>query len=423
MSTHVLRRRLGVGVLAATTAAMLVPTTATALDVADAEAQAELAPDNNVAGYGVNFQDREALKTLLIGLRTGDGAALRTYCVEIEIGIDDEAEMVEVPWDQYPVPDAPFTENADKILWALQHSYPVTDLDRIEQELDGVSFNDGLSEQEAITATQAAVWTFSDAATVDVDDITTKGGDVDADVRSLYEYLTGDANVGIGDQPEPALSLDPAALEGEAGELIGPFSVSTTADEVTVAPTLPDGVTVVGPDGAPLPETVTDGAEFSVDVPEDAEAGSGTVHLDAMAQLDIGRLFVGSTDEIRTQSLILAQSEKTKLEVEGTVEWKATPVPTPTETPTATPTSTETPSPTPTETPTPSPTSTETPTPSPTSTEDATPSETPTPSPSETPEGELPDTGAAPAPLLMVALVLLGGAAVLLRRRLLSAGD
>ncbi|WP_158602757.1 thioester domain-containing protein [Jiangella rhizosphaerae] len=417
MSTLSRRRAAGAGVAAALGAAVLLPTSAAASDfeTADAEARAIIHPDGNVAGYRVNFEGG-SIQAILLGLLADDGAELKTYCVEVSVPINDDPElnMIEVPWDAYPVPDAPFTANADRILWVLQHSYPVTSTADIEAALDGVvAFNDGLSEQEAITATQAAVWSFSDAVQPNLDDFTREGDDVDADVRALFEYLTGEDNTGIGEQPTPALSLEPSSLSGEAGTVIGPFTVSTTADTVDVTADLPEGVELVDGDGAPLGDQLADSATFGVHVPADAEAGDGTVRLHAEAHLNIGRLFVSDTDEIRTQSLILAQSEKTELDVEGTVDWTAAP----TETPTPTPT--ETPTPTPSETPSESPT----PTPTPSESPSETPSQSPTPSPSDTPDEDLPDTGASPTLLLTIGLGLVAAAAFLLRRRFAGAAE
>lgn len=421
MSTYLRRRAAAAGATAALGAVVLLPASAAASDIetADAEARAIIHPDGNVAGYRVNFVGGSIQATLL-GLLADDGAELKTYCVEVNVPINDDPElnMIEVPWDAYPVPDAPFTENADHILWVLQHSYPVVPVAQIEAALDGVvAFDNGLSEREAITATQAAVWSFSDAVQPNLDDFTPEGDAVDADVRALFEYLTGEDNTGIGEQPAPALSLEPSSLSGEAGSVIGPFTVSTTAETVDVTAELPEGVELVDDDGAPLGDQLADGATFGVDVPADAEAGDGTVRLHAEAHLNIGRLFVSDTDEIRTQSLILAQSEKTELDVEGTVDWTAGPTETPTPTPSETPS--ETPTPTPSETPSQSPT----PTGTPTETPSESPSGSPTPSPSDTPDEDLPDTGASPALLLTAGLGLVAGAAFLLRRRFAGAAE
>ncbi|MBB5786979.1 thioester domain-containing protein [Jiangella mangrovi] len=390
MSSHVRRRSVSAGVAAALGAAVLLSGSATAADIetADAEAKAGRYPEGDVPGYGVNVSIGDA-STLLIGLRADDGAVLKTYCVELSVPIDGAAEMIEVPWDAYPAPDAPFTQNADHILWVLQRSYPVLPVADIEAALGDVDFNDGLDEREAITATQLAVWHYSDAAEPDRDDITHAGGEVDADVLALYDHLTGDDNTGIGEQPAPALALEPASVSGEAGTVLGPFTVSTNADTVDVTAELPDGVELVDGDGAPLGDQVVDGDTIGVDVPADAQAGDATVRLRAEAHLNIGRLFVSDTDEIRSQSLILAQSEKTELEVEGTADWTAAPTPTPT------------PSDTPSETP----------------------SATPTPSPSDTPDEDLPDTGSSPTVLLTLGLGLVAAAAFLLRRRFSGAAE
>lgn len=233
MPTHVRRLRLGAGLAVIAGAAILTPTTAVAFDVADAEAKAEIHPEGNVPGYTVNRAGGGTVNAILLGLLADDGAELKTYCVEIDVPINDDSGMTEVPWDAYPEPDAPFTENADHILWVLQHSYPVVPVEEIESALAGdVEFNDGLSVREAITATQAAVWSYSDAAQPNLDDFTNQNAATDADVRALYEYLTGDDNVGIGEQPAPALALEPGSLTGEAGSVIGPFTVTTTAETV-----------------------------------------------------------------------------------------------------------------------------------------------------------------------------------------------
>ena len=100
-------------------------------------------------------------------------------------------------------------------------------------------------------------------------------------------------------------------------------------------------------------------------------------------------------------------------------EESVTPTPTPTDSPTATPTATPTPTTTPTPTPTDSPTSTPTPTDSPTST----PTATPSPDGTTSPGGELPNTETVDWTLPFTAgtaLVLLGTAVLLIRRRVRS---
>lgn len=409
MPISALQRRIGAGVLAGTTVLAAAPA-AGALEVAGPEARAALDATRNVPGLHVNLDEHGGVSTALIGLTADDGAALRTFCVELHTDLDyRNPDMTEVPWDSYPDPSSPFHQNRDKIHWILQNSFPAAELTEVETAVGG-DFDGGLSTEEAIAATQAAIWSFSDGAELDLDDPTPRGAGTDSDVLALYEYLTGDANTGIGEQPAPELQLDPASLSGQAGERIGPFTVETSADVVDVEAELPEGAELVDADGNPVPDQINDGAELHVDVPADAQPGEGVVRLRAEAALNVGRLFVGTHyDKKPTQSLILAQSDKTKLEVEGHVDWTEKPEE---ETPTEEPSQ---PAETPDETPPPVETPEETP--SPVDTPPAAPEETPAP------EQELPDTGTSPAALLVAGLALLGGAALVLRRRFTPAQD
>ncbi|TDD70232.1 TQXA domain-containing protein [Jiangella aurantiaca] len=416
MSIHPTRRRLGAGALAAGLL-VLGPATAFALAGVPVSPRAELNQANDVDGLDVMLErdvPPSGTETRLVGLED-DGAALWAYCVQFFEPLNyDEPQMVEVPWNEYPDPDSPFHENRDEIHWILQNSYPVLDLNEVETAAGG-EFNDGLSVEEAIGGTQAAIWLLSDELPLNVAYMEA-GSESEQDAAALYTYLTGEANVGIGDQPEPELSLTPASLSGEAGTVIGPFEVSTTADVVDVTADLPEGVELVDSEGTTLPAQITDGSTFSVDVPADAAAGGGSFELTAEASLSAGRLFIAADyDKHKSQSLILAHSDEVEVSVEGTVDWTAEPAETPTPTPSETPS--ESPTPTPSDTPS------ETPTPTPSDTPSETPSESPTPSPSETPDEELPDTGASPTLLLAVGLGLVAAAAFLLRRRFAGAAE
>lgn len=408
MTTKVVGARLGAGVLATSMALSFgMVSASSAAETAEAEAQAaQMNKENDVPGLRVGVEGGEA-GTRLFGLTADDGSSLRAYCVEYNTPANDGTEMDEVPWGEYPDPESPFHENADKIHWIMQNSYPKNDLAAIEAAVGG-TFTGGLSQEEAIGATQAAIWSFSDEVPLDHGNATPENPASAGDVIALYDYLTGAANVGIGDQPAPELSLTPAHLSGEAGEAIGPFEVSTNAETVDITSELPEGVELVDGEGAPLGDTVANGTQFSVDVPDDAEPGEGTVQLGAVTKLNVGRLFISSMyhEGKPSQSMILADSDEQALTVEGTVDWEAQPQPTETPTPTPTETPSETPTPTPTETPS------ETPTPTPTES----PSETPTPTPTPT----LPDTGtgAGTPALLAAALAAVVGGALLVRRRL-----
>ncbi|MQA11049.1 MAG: TQXA domain-containing protein [Pseudonocardiaceae bacterium] len=321
-----------------------------------AGAQTDASLDHqNTAGLSVNMVDKGRLTTKLIGLGTA-GKHFDTYCVEIDTSIDpNHPDMTEVPWDSYPDDESPFHKNRAKVNWVLHHSYPAVELDKLSETVDA-DFVNGLNKQEAIAATQAAVWHFSDD--VDLDKTQpTRNPTSDADVLALYEYLTGDENTGIN-EPQPVLEVKPDKQSGTAGERIGPFTVSSTAEVVEVLTEFPEGVKLTDKDGNELPRADVekkvqeqDSYDIYVDVPESAEPGGGKFTLKAEAPLSLGRLFIGKEYQKHpTQSLILAKSDKTKLSANAEAEWEAAAPPT-TSTTTSAPTSSSAPSqPSPTET-------------------------------------------------------------------------
>ncbi|HEV2782323.1 MAG TPA: thioester domain-containing protein [Actinophytocola sp.] len=345
-------------------------------------------------GYHVNLGgSRDNLRTSLIGFKLDDGTSLKVYCVEINTNIDRDATMVEVPWDKYPNPDSPFREHNDKINWVLHHGFPVVDEAALEKKLadKGVTLHGGLSEKEAITATQAAAWHFSDETDLDEDNPLPDGdADADADVLALYAYLTGPDNVGMGNHPTPTLQINPETAKGEAGKRVGPFTVSTTGEIVELKATAPEGVTLTDKDGKEVtPESIKNGTEVFFTVPADAEAGEGSFELTASAHVATGRLFVGENYADKpTQSLIVAQSDKSTLSASAKATWTAAAVTPPTTTSTTTTT--------------------------------APPTTTTTPAPQARNTGGLASTGASIFVPVVLGLVLLGagtGALLFLRRR------
>lgn len=354
--------------------------------------------DADVIGYQVNVGDDwlGTIPTHLIGFTLSDGTKLGVYCVEIHTDIDEKHDMVERPWDDYPAPDSPFHKNRKYINWVLHHGYPATDLAALTAQFPDA--NDGIDALEAIAATQAAVWHYSDGVDLNRDDPLSgdgSGAEDAEDALALYDYLTGDDNTGIAEQPAPTLSVDPGELSGTTGERIGPFTVTTSGTIEELTANLPDGVKITDADGTELTAgTITDGTELYLDVPEGTADGDGSFELTASAAVDTGRLFVGRNyDEHPTQSLIVAKAEKTTLTAGANADWTAAPTTPPTST--ATPTTTTTVPPT-------------------TTTTEA----APAPQPKNT--SGLAETGASVLTPILIGLVLVGGgigAMIMVRRR------
>jgi TQXA domain-containing protein len=314
-----------------TAAALLV---ATAVPAGAEPASGLVNRDADVQGFAVDvgedvFAD---LGTSLIGFKLEDGSTLGMYCVEIGTEIDEEHPLVEQPWDAFPVEDSPFNDNQGKINWVLHNGFPEQDTKALAEMLadDGTLPNGGIDEREAVTATQAAVWHFSDGVDLDREN-PLPGDDSDesaaADVLALYDLLTGAANEGIGEQPAAALEVDPASLEGTAGEMIGPFKVTTTGTIDKINADLPEDVRLTDGTGREVAaDLVENGSELFLDVDANAPAGSASFELAATASVETGRLFVGENyDEEPTQALIVAKSVDTQLTATAEAEWAAAP--------------------------------------------------------------------------------------------------
>jgi TQXA domain-containing protein len=344
-------------------------------------------------GHHVNVGGNNTdINASLITLELSDGTRLQMYCVEINTDIDKKHKMVEKPWDSYPNEASPFNENRDKINWVLHNGYPVVGTEALTTLLteQGTTLKNGIDAKEAISATQAAVWHFSDGTNLNEKNPLPAGPQsAKADVVALYRYLVGEANVGITDQPTAALEIAPNDLSGEAGTRIGPFTVSTTGDVDKLTTSLPDGVKITDVDGVELTaDKIKNGAALYLDVPADAEEGAGTFELTATASVDTGRLFVGEKygKKKKTQSLIVATAESSEIVASAGGRWTAAPVTTTTETtpPSETTTTTET---APSETP-------------------STTSTTPAPQPKA--DDQLAETGASIFTPILIGLVLVG---------------
>lgn len=281
------------------------------------------------SGFDVNISGKkDALQTTLFNLKLSDGAVSKMYCVQIEVGARFGETMVEHAWNDYPDAGSPFRKNNKNINWVLHHSYPSEDTASLEKTLTGkgVTLHDGLSEKEALTATQAAVWHYSDAADLDAKNPLANGSPDDAaDVLALYDYLTGDANTGV-EETKPALSITPAKATGEAGTKIGPFTIATTGSVTDFTSKLPEGVKVVGENGEEIKSSaIKNGTKLFLDVPKDAKAGTAELAVKATGDVNTGRLFVAKNYADKpAQSLIVAQSQKSSVQAAATGTWTET---------------------------------------------------------------------------------------------------
>ncbi|MET7652112.1 TQXA domain-containing protein [Streptomyces sp. NPDC005486] len=240
----------------------------------------------------------------LFEMSVDGGGTLQTYCVDLYNPTQKDAKYRETPWSGTSLGA---NQNAGRIRWILQNSYPqVNDLASLAEKA-GIA--GGLTEQDAAAGTQVAIWRYSDGADVDA---------VDPQAERLADYLHKAARTMA--EPKASLTLEAPAVSGHPGELLGPVTVHTNASGVTVTPPLDaatSGVRIVGKDGKVV-TSVTDGSRLFFDVPAAAADGSAELTVQASTTVPVGRAF---TSESRSQTQILAGSSESTVSATASATW------------------------------------------------------------------------------------------------------
>ncbi len=263
---------------------------------------------------GTVTADRQAAG--LFWMKLPSGGTIETYCIDFNHHTEKLASYDEVPWSDSTLRDNP---DAGKIAWILNNSYPKIDVGAITGTLKsaGVTLDHPLTSDLAAAGTQVAIWHLSDP-TVNVQAN-------DSDAKALSDYL--DSHAQTLDEPKPSLSLDPAAVSGKSGDRLGPVTVHTTVDTVSVAlgAGAAAGTKIVDKSGHPV-TTAHNGTELYFDVPAGTADGSTSVTVSASTDVSIGRAF-SATDK-SSQSQILAGSDSTTVSAAAQLTWaKKGPIP------------------------------------------------------------------------------------------------
>ncbi|GFH34042.1 Cys-Gln thioester bond-forming surface protein [Streptomyces pacificus] len=246
---------------------------------------------------------RHELPAGLFEMTVDGGGRLKTYCVDMHNPTQPQARYLETPWEQTSLGR---NSDAGKIQWILQHSYPQVD------DLVALAERAGtgpLTERTAAAGTQVAIWRYSDDAGVEA---------LDPAAEQLADWLESKAE--RIDEPRASLSLEPNAVSGKAGGRLGPITVRTDADSVTVTPPVDSaasGVIVTDQAGSPL-TTAVDGSRLYFDVPDGAIDGSAALSLQASTSVPVGRAFSGAT---KSQTQILAGSSRSTVSATATATW------------------------------------------------------------------------------------------------------
>ncbi|PRH78282.1 peptidase, partial [Streptomyces solincola] len=240
----------------------------------------------------------------LFEMAVDGGGTLKTYCVDLHNPSQENARYQETSWDRTSLA---VNQDAGRVRWILQHSYPQVD------DLAGLARkarSGPLSAETAAAGTQVAIWRHTDDARVEA---------ADPAAEKLADWLEKQAR----DVPEPTVSLGlaPEAAAGPAGSRIGPFTVRTGADRVSVAlgADAAPGLRVTDQAGKPVTEAA-DGSALYVDVPAGTPAGSTSLTVQAATPVPVGRAFTAVT---RSQTQILAGSSESTVTATATASWAA----------------------------------------------------------------------------------------------------
>ncbi|MFI6872884.1 Cys-Gln thioester bond-forming surface protein [Streptomyces sp. NPDC050400] len=245
----------------------------------------------------------EKVSAGLFRMTVDGGGTLQTYCIDLHNPTQTEAKYQETPWSGTSLGGNPA---AGKIRWILQNSYPqVNDLAALARKARTGS----LTEQDAAAGTQVAIWRYSDQADVDA---------VSPAAEKLADYLHKSARSLT--EPQASLTLSPQAVSGHPGERLGPVTVHTNAESLTVTPPAEAAageVKVVDKDGTPV-TSATDGSRIYFDVPADAASGSAALTVQGSTTVPVGRAFASDT---RSQTQVLAGSSESTVSATATATW------------------------------------------------------------------------------------------------------
>ena len=270
-----------------------------------------------------------ALGTQLLTVNTDDrGSLLLAYGIELDVPPNWGGEMKQTGFSTFPGSNefATNQEVRSKVSWIIQRSYPQTDITQVIEAAD-VS---GLTEQEAITATQAAIWHLTDAFSFDgLYSPGEAGGDTTSErtqrVRKLYEYLLGPANTGLPESSGPSVQVATPAVAGATGGLVGPIRLASTQGSVAVAK-LP--YPLVDAQGSEVDSfAVPTGTDLFLNVPADAPAGKAAIVAGLVGNARAGQLLVPQSG--RGQAVIIARGQQVTATGRGEISWDPEGVPSP----------------------------------------------------------------------------------------------
>ncbi|MET9319031.1 thioester domain-containing protein [Streptomyces sp. NPDC003038] len=243
----------------------------------------------------------------LYEMRVDGGGMLQTYGVGVAGNAQPQARYTESGWNGSALAR---NGEAGRIRWVLEHSYPqLNDLAGLAEAAGAGA----LTAESAAAGTQVAIWRLADGARVEA---------ADPSAEKLADYLQREAKR----LPEPpaSLGLDPGDVSGPVGTRLGPVTVRTGAQSVSVIPdaaAVAMGVRVVDAEGRPL-DTAGNGSRLYFEVPAGTPDGVASVTVHGATKVPVGRVF---TSGVPDQAQIVAGSSVSAAAATATALWPQPP--------------------------------------------------------------------------------------------------
>ncbi|WP_293694916.1 VaFE repeat-containing surface-anchored protein [uncultured Agrococcus sp.] len=275
------------------------------------------------SGHTVVGAGEGSIATRLFPVWTGPDALQLAYCVELRVSAHFETPGHVGGWDSFPGTNnfAESQEVRERVAWMVYNSYPLVSLD----EFSAITGIPDVTEQEAISGTQSAIWNLTDDF-----EFAGLAGDHSSEsvarVQAVYDFMLSDVNTGRPETSGPMIEMTAPSGEGTAGQLVGPIVIE--ASEATVAVDLETDVdapiALVDSQGSPVDlAAAPTGVELFLDVPIDTPAGSVTLSGTVTGPETTG-LLVSNTSP-RNQTFMIARSDQTTREATAAVSWAAKP--------------------------------------------------------------------------------------------------
>ena len=277
--------------------------------------------------------------------------SILAYCIEYWVqAADPDHESAVTGWEDF-TGDNNFKTDPQvrkNVAWILRNSYPTLELAELSENA-GVNH---LTEAEAISATQSAIWHFTDdfvpSGDLTVNNAANSAVPVAADsehnVQAVFDYLTGEHNTGLneqevqasvtlvdatGTQQEPPAQLE-TLIEDEEDHVLGPIQLnaSTSQIDLELNPTNSEvdltELSVLDANGDTLDtsqEVTTD--EMWIHVPADTATGGINISAESTEYGYTGRLITPEPDaQRRFQTIVVVDQTSHQATSELELTWQ-----------------------------------------------------------------------------------------------------